>query len=966
MKNTIKKDVVLKITLTIVGLLFTSSTLLSAQASNFTYQYFGTENGLPSKVLKCIFRDSRDLVWIGTGDAGLSVYDGTSFQNFPLRTSKSDSLAVRFDGAISGISEDTLGRIWVGTNIGIFIISLADNSTFLAPIQDKNGRPFSIVALTQTSDGYMWMVCGNAPYFIKATTKFDINLISSPHTQKNNTLVEDKHGLLWSRGNKEGTLVKTTKEGFQTVVDIGLEDVPELAASPQKDLIVIPLYSKKLMVLAEDQTRLVPYKSPSHQISVNFINQLKTKVPFYIKNFSFDFILKYFIFNTNETILIATSHGLFAVQAHKKNLPFQTIHELSGKHLRLIHPINNNEFYVSADTFFKWNRPTHDLEPLKTDIEVWTLTPFQGDSMLLTLAGQDFFMFDTTNNAITLFKPKIEGGKGFLEENYISFKDSKNILRSGCYQFNSPDSLMIVQDCANKAINDVKVYAMIEDQAGIIWMGTSVGLFKKDSCHVSLISLPTELGLIKINALYERNKTEIIIGTRDQGVYRYHKEKGILATYNTKNGLSDNQVCSILSNDSIGIWVSTYHGLNYINLESNHIHSFFEQDGLANNEFNRYSACKLPNGDLLFGGMKGCTVVPHDIKLSTQNTSDLRITGYSKVNKKTQRFDKQFFDAGNQSLTLKPDEVYIEFSFANSNLIENKNIKFAHFLEGVDEDWILCGKNTSARYTNLDAGAYKFFTRMKTPNGSWQTSTNWVALQVNKYFYESDWFKVAIGLGFSFILFLINYYRLYQKRKANQFKEKLVDDLHDDIGGSLNNIQKIIAQLQNKNIPIKELKEELTQVSHLSNEAVVNMTDVIWAVNPNYSTIKDLVTRIQDMADDIFPVLKVPFDLQIENISIHSPINFQTRYQLLMICKEGFTNIIKHTESDQVLLELKEHKGQFIFRLQNDFTKKKADAKSTLIGLKSIKKRAEILDGIIEIINQKNLFSLILKIKKFY
>ena len=186
------------------------------------------------------------------------------------------------------------------------------------------------------------------------------------------------------------------------------------------------------------------------------------------------------------------------------------------------------------------------------------------------------------------------------------------------------------------------------------------------------------------------------------------------------------------------------------------------------------------------------------------------------------------------------------------------------------------------------------------------------------------------------------------------------------IGGSLNNIQKIIALLQNKNIPITAIKKELAQVSQLSNDAIVNMSDVIWAVNPNYSTIEDLITRIKDMADEIFPILQIPFDLQVENISTNSPINFETRYQLLMICKEGFSNIIKHAERNEVSLSIVGEKKHFILHLQNKYSYKKMDNKSTLIGLKSIKKRALTLGGTIEIINQQNLFSLILKIKNFY
>ena len=97
--------------------------LLSALTGNgqhYTARNFTIEDGLPSKVVRSIFKDSREIMWIGTG-AGLCRFNGREF----IVYNKTDGLAAE---NIFDITEDNRGNLWMGAMGGG--ISKFDGKTF--------------------------------------------------------------------------------------------------------------------------------------------------------------------------------------------------------------------------------------------------------------------------------------------------------------------------------------------------------------------------------------------------------------------------------------------------------------------------------------------------------------------------------------------------------------------------------------------------------------------------------------------------------------------------------------------------------------------------------------------------------------------------------------------------------------------------------------------------------------------
>ena len=78
------------------------------------WSYFTTKNGLPSDNILSLYQDKQGRMWIGT-DAGLSVYDGSTFTNYTA----ADGL---LSDSVFAVLEDEGGEIWAGTPNGLNVL----------------------------------------------------------------------------------------------------------------------------------------------------------------------------------------------------------------------------------------------------------------------------------------------------------------------------------------------------------------------------------------------------------------------------------------------------------------------------------------------------------------------------------------------------------------------------------------------------------------------------------------------------------------------------------------------------------------------------------------------------------------------------------------------------------------------------------------------------------------------------
>ena len=211
---------------------------------------------------------------------------------------------------------------------------------------------------------------------------------------------------------------------------------------------------------------------------------------------------------------------------------------------------------------------------------------------------------------------------------------------------------------------------------------------------------------------------------------------------------------------------------------------------------------------------------------------------------------------------------------------------------------------------------------------------------------------VLIVLLFLAAFFYIKNYRLKERiaretaiRKAEETeRNRISKDIHDEIGSGLSKIKfltdKLAAEPNLTNTSFNNL-QTISQTSHLLIE---NMRDLIWALNPDGTTIENLIARIReysyDYLDDLNLKLVCNFPEEIPPLQITQAAN----HHIFMILKESLQNIIKHAGASEVKI-LINISSAFEMRIEDDGVGFKKLIQSDGHGLKNLEKRSGILKG---------------------
>jgi ligand-binding sensor domain-containing protein/signal transduction histidine kinase/CheY-like chemotaxis protein/AraC-like DNA-binding protein len=114
------------------------------------------------------------------------------------------------------------------------------------------------------------------------------------------------------------------------------------------------------------------------------------------------------------------------------------------------------------------------------------------------------------------------------------------------------------------------ITSLVEDSKGILWIGTNKGVRFYDLKNMRFVAaLPhneinAPLFKERIRSIFIDSNRRVWIGTVESGIFVVHPSKGIIKKFSTKNGLSNNYIGAITSDNYQNIWIGTERGVNII------------------------------------------------------------------------------------------------------------------------------------------------------------------------------------------------------------------------------------------------------------------------------------------------------------------------------------------------------------------------------------------------------------------
>jgi signal transduction histidine kinase/DNA-binding response OmpR family regulator len=353
--------------------------------------------------------------------------------------------------------------------------------------------------------------------------------------------------------------------------------------------------------------------------------------------------------------------------------------------------------------------------------------------------------------------------------------------------------------------------ALYEDQSGSIWIGSKSGITK---CNIPLLennnivvtkykNIPNDNNSLNYNHvtcfLDDPFQPELYlwVSTKGGGINKLNKQTNEFTHITKKEGLPDNVVYGLMTDNEGNIWGSTNKGIfSIINDEtlksqksnSLNIRNFSKVDGLQDEEFNTGAFAKFPDGRLAFGGINGYNIFDPKEILTTNFQANTFITRLLVNNSKVAPFDdsnilSKTIEATKQiTLNHLQDIFTLEFTTLDFNA-PNRN-KYKYQLIGANDDWVDLGSQRSVTFVKLPPKTYTFRILGTNSQGIWNDKPTELTIHVLPPWWKSWW---AYLLYLSIIGFSIwSYFQFSLKRASLQQElafEKRESDRVRDLDG---------------------------------------------------------------------------------------------------------------------------------------------------------------------------------------
>lgn len=524
--------------------------------------------------------------------------------------------------------------------------------------------------------------------------------------------------------------------------------------------------------------------------------------------------------------------------------------------------------------------------------------------------------------------------------NYFSLNGSDKEIEFKKYLNNPADP---------KSLSDNRVYTVFKGSDGTFWVGTfGGGLCKlnKDGTFTRINSNINTTGgqkSDKVISIYEDTRQNIWVGTYGNGLNYLDKNKNRLSRYTSGSQLESDVVYGILEDTNKNLWVSTNNGIYKLNPSYGTISHFDIKDGLLSREFSGGAYYKSSGGMMYFGGIKGVNYFnPNEIEMNTYSPQ-LAITSI-KVFGRPVPGDKDI-------ITLNYNENYLSIEFAALDFSNPADNRYLYKLEGLDSSWQLSSASVrTAIYTNLAPGEYVFRVIGSNNDELWNKDGTAIKIIILSPFYKKWWFIVTVFLLITVMAGSAYIIRARNLLAIEKLKAKLSADLHDSVGSGLTEIS-ILSELTAAQVSAAGLEASvnLMSISEKARYLIDNMSDIVWVVNPKRDSLNDLILRLKDYYADLFSVMNISFKTtfpeDIEELKL--PMEFKQNLYLLL--KEAINNAIKHSNCKRIVLNVINEGKNLEITLSDDGNGYSNEELSLGNGLINMKKRAESIGGRIEI-----------------
>ncbi|MGE5343748.1 MAG: two-component regulator propeller domain-containing protein [Candidatus Omnitrophota bacterium] len=396
----------------------------------------------------------------------------------------------------------------------------------------------------------------------------------------------------------------------------------------------------------------------------------------------------------------------------------------------------------------------------------------------------------------------------------------------------NPDRGVFATYTKSNGLSHDAVECIYIDSKGRLWIGTDSGL----DCLIGGIIAPNlprsvRIGKKMFHCAHEDRDGVLWFGT-ESGLVRLKENEKRVDIYTTQNGLFENYVHSILSDDNGNLWLGGRNGVSRVRKQ--------ELEELSAGTISRLHPIRYNEKD----GMKsrwcsGSAIKTREARFWMPTTAGVVIVDPGQINAnpmippviiETFVADDKPIDLHGlrrlkKPLALGPGIERLEFHYTGTSLIDSQDVRYKVRLSGYDNHWIDMGHTRYITYTHLSPGAYTLRVMAANADGVWNHKGAVLSFSIRPYFYQTTWFRTLMVL---LVLLGIHVFYKLKFRRLHARQEELARlvalrtaDLQErnlQLEGARQNIEKSKELIEVKNLQLESQTLQLTTQSEKLKE----------------------------------------------------------------------------------------------------------------------------------------------------
>ncbi len=924
----------------------------NARSQQVVHNSYSLTEGLTSQTVYCAMQDKDGYMWFGT-DAGVSKFDGLSFENYTTNDGLCDNEVLR-------IQQDSKGRIWFLTLSGC--VAYYYNGRIRSALNDKNlfidVKTNGMTTMLEDKKGNIWFTgIGHEvlmydgvrihKHFLRVEDigPTEINVyeyldeqseicFSTLYTElkptaEKNCIIIDQHDLRIVPNcvymEKDKTIALVNSSGLINMADKSL---------------VCPLSKEELLMLKHPIGLSVfngSYWIPSSELGVYKVTPQpdgRNAIDCYFPNEWINFV--YVDYDLNYWFC-TRDHGLYCIPAERQN----------QYHYDIGHPYQATCFSRSSTGALFFGTSEGEIYHLEvknlSPARILYNTEAKGGIESLYYDGVQY-VYSLTNSGVLVISRHQNPGISSPEKMFNSVPKTIELDRNGRLYLGFLSGVQYVNTKKRpyelirvKEIEPGRIYSLCASGDGKLWYENHDKLFCFDQHHGKPVDSFNNISKGRISSISELNSGIIVVSTMGSGLY-FLKGENIVAVLARENGLPSNE-CEWVRVFENEIFAMTSGGLVSFQLADNSISNlkiYTQRDGIPN--------AKIYD---VFANKEQMFLATHlGIYLINRKNADrlikppmFRLVGINGL-----RSDSTF----TQITSRYKDNLKIDFTSFSFDLPELD--EFQYLFDGEGQDWQTT-RSRSVEFSSLNHGTHLFKLRARKYNSDWSEPIV-CSIYIKPPYWATLWFiSISVFVGAGLLYLIITYLvRRKIKRRLVVFEQeqallkernRISTDLHDDIGAELSNIV-ILSRIAGSKIKShSDPGEYIAKIDHSANEVISKMNGIIWSLNPVNDNLLNLTDYIRKYTNDFLELNNLQGNVVINGVARKINVKALTRRNVFLIVKEALHNVVKHSGASQVDLVIDVQDTSFELSITDNGKGFNTDEeKRGGLGLGSMKKRA--------------------------